>query len=58
MIEGGEHVRLAPESRQSIRIRREFVRQDFQRYIATELAIARTVDHSHSAFAEGIEHLV
>ena len=52
MVEGREHLRFAPESCQPIRIADDEIGEDLEGYIAIELAVARAVDLTHSAFAE------
>ena len=52
MIERGEHLRFAGESRDAIRVVEKAVRQDLERNIATELCIASAIHRSHPAFAE------
>ncbi len=49
MVERGEHLRLAGEPRDAIRIAGEAARQRLQRDISAEFAIARAVDFAHSA---------
>ena len=52
MIEGGEHLRLAPESRQAVRIEFERARKHFQRHVAMEFAVARAEHLPHPAGAQ------
>ena len=52
MIERGEHLRFAGESRDAIRVVRKAVGQDLERNVATELRIAGAIHCSHSAFAQ------
>ena len=52
MIEGGEHLRLAPESRQAVGIEFERAREHFQRDIAMQFAVARAEHLPHPAGPE------
>jgi hypothetical protein len=46
MVQRGQRLRLALEPRHPLRIVGERVRQDFDRHVATEFRIARTIDLS------------
>ncbi len=52
MVECGEGVRLAPESRQTVGVDGEFPRQDLQRHIPIQLAVAGAEDLAHPARPE------
>ena len=43
MVERGQHLRFAPESRQPVRLGREGVGQDLQRHVAVESEIPRAI---------------
>jgi len=58
VIERREHLRFTSEPRQPIRIEREGVRQNLQRDVAIELAVARTIDLAHAACAEGRQNFI
>jgi hypothetical protein len=58
MVERGEQLRLALETRDPFGIGRERVGQDFQRHVATEARIARAIHLAHPAFAKLREDLV
>ena len=52
MIERGEHLRLAPEARQAVRIEFEGAREHLQCDVAMQFAVARAEHFSHPACAE------
>ena len=52
MIEGGEHLRLAPESRQAVRIEFEGAREHLQRDVAIQFAVAGAEHLPHPADAQ------
>ena len=52
MIEGGQHLRLAPEARQALGVGAVELGEDLQRDVAVELGVARPVDLAHAAGAE------
>ena len=52
MIQRREGLRLAFEPRHAIGVRGEHVRQDLDRDLAAECRVRRTVDLTHSAFAD------
>jgi hypothetical protein len=52
MVEGGECLRFAFETHQTIRIARERLRQNLERDIAIELRVARAIDLAHATRAE------
>jgi hypothetical protein len=61
MIQRSERLRLALEARYALRIVREGVRQDFDRHVAIELRVARSINFphpSHPALADRGEHLI
>ena len=51
MVQGGQDLRPALEPRQTIRVGRKEIREDFQRDIAVQLGVAGAVDASYPAFA-------
>ena len=58
MIEGGERLRFARETGQAIGIAGEGVRKDLQRDVAIQLRVVRSIHLTHSACAEGGQHLI
>ena len=52
MVQRGEDLRLAPETRETFRILRDAVGQRFQRDLATEPGVLRPVHLAHPAGAE------
>ena len=58
MIERREHLRLARESRQPIRVAREQLGQDLERDVAIEFRVARAIDLAHAALPKPVEDLV
>jgi hypothetical protein len=50
MIERGEDLRLTPESRESIRVRRERIRQHLQSIVPLERRVVGPPDLAHAAF--------
>src|SRR5262245_58322078 len=58
MIQGREDFGLALESRQPLVIAGDVGRQDFDRDVALQLRIARSIDFAHSAGAEGRDYFV
>src|SRR5215471_18555758 len=58
MIERGEHLRLALEPREAFGIEREFSWKNFDRDIARQRHVARTIHLAHSACADGGQNLV
>ena len=46
------------ESSQAVRVLSELIGQDFDRHVAAELRILRSIDLSHSAPSDGLEDLV
>jgi hypothetical protein len=51
MIEGGEDLRLSPESSQSVRVRRERIREHLQGIVSLERRVMRSPNLTHAAFA-------
>ena len=49
---------LALESRQAFVVLGEFIRQDFDRHIPTELSVSRPIHVPHPTLADGLEDLV
>ena len=58
MVERGEHLRFALETREPVGVVRRTSRQDFDRDIASELRVARAIDLAHAAGAEMGDDLV
>ncbi len=58
MVERGEELRFAPESRESIGIDREGVGENLERDFTVQTRIACSVDLAHTARADGGENLV
>ena len=58
VVEGGEHLCLARESREPLGIGGERLRQDLQRDVALQSGVARAVDFPHTAGAHGTGDLV
>ena len=58
MVERREHLRLAAESRQSIGIVGDDVRDDLERDVAVELVVPGAVDLAHASAADELEDLV
>jgi hypothetical protein len=58
VIEGGEHLRFAPEARETIRIARKRVGQHFQRDLAIELQVTCAIHLAHAARAEGRQNFI
>ena len=58
MIQRREHLGLALEPRESVRIGDEGLGKDLQRDIATELRIRRAIHPAHAAFAEESDDVV
>jgi hypothetical protein len=52
MVERRQRLRLALEARPPLGIRRQQIRQDFDRDVAIELDVAGAVDLAHSAGAD------
>ena len=52
MVQRGEQLRLALETREAVRIGREEVGQDLQRDVAIEPRIARAIHLAHAARAD------
>ena len=52
MVQRGERLRLTGEPRESIRIVRERVREDFERHVTIQLRVAGPIDLPHSALTE------
>ena len=52
MIQRGQRLRFARESRQAVRIMRERLGQDLDRDVAIELRIAHAIDLSHPPFTD------
>jgi len=57
MIQRGEDPGFASESRQSLRIARERLRQDLDRHITIELPVPRPIDLAHTAAPEQVGQL-
>jgi hypothetical protein len=53
MIQGGQRLRLLLETAQSIRVRREILRQYLHRHVAIEPRVPRAKYFTHSAHADG-----
>ena len=58
MIEGGEHLRLPPETREAIGIAGNGGQQDFDRDQAIQRCIAGFVDLAHAARADSRRELI
>ena len=58
MVERGEELGLALEPAETIGVAREFAGQHFQRDVALQLRVARTVDLAHAAGAEQLDDFV
>src|SRR5262249_39089780 len=58
VIQRCKHFRFALEAVYTIRITREFIRQNLDRHVALELCIARTVDLTHAAAAKHASNFV
>src|SRR5262249_11674978 len=58
MIERCQQLRLSLETRSTIRVGGQRIRQQLQRHIATQLRIACAIALSHAAFAEQSRDLV
>src|SRR5262249_9790259 len=58
MVERGQHLRFAPEPRESIRIGRDRRGEHLQRDVASELAVAGSIDFAHSTCADDGQNLV
>jgi len=52
MVERGEHLRLAFETRQTLRISGEYLREDLQRNVSSEPRVAGAIYLAHSARTE------
>ena len=52
MVQRGQRLRLALETRKAIRIVRERLGQDLDRDVAIELGITRPIDFAHAAHAD------
>jgi hypothetical protein len=55
VIEGGEHLRLTLESRQSIRLARHAFWESLDGDVAMQLGVAGPIDFAHSAFAQLVQ---
>ena len=53
MVQRGEHLRLAPKTGDPLRIVGESLGQDFERDVATEVAVAGAIHLAHAACADG-----
>ena len=58
MVQRGENLRLALESRETLRIIRERRGQDLDRNVAIELRVARAEHLAHPARADGARDFV
>ena len=58
MIERGQHLRFAAETRHAVGIFGEEVGDDLDRYVAVELGVGRTINLAHSALADSFGDLV
>ena len=52
MVEARQHLRLALEAREALRVGREGLGQDLDRHLASELRVRGAIDLSHAADAE------
>ena len=52
MVQRGERLRLAGEPRESIRIVRERVRDDFERHVTIQFRVASPIHLAHAPFAD------
>ncbi len=53
----GKHLGLAPETGEALQVRRERVRENLERDVASELRVARPIDDAHAAAAERLDDL-
>ena len=51
MIERGEYLRFAHEARATVFVTRKRLWQHFERYVAMELGVVRSIDLAHAASA-------
>jgi hypothetical protein len=58
VIQRGEHLRFALETRHALGVCGEALRQDFERDVATQLRVARPIHLAHAARAERGENLI
>src|SRR5262245_45825556 len=58
MIKRSEYLRLAMKACEPFGISREHLRQHFERDVATELCVSRSVDLSHAACTDGRDDFV
>ncbi len=58
MVERGQHLRFALETREALRVVHEGVRENLQGDIAVELGVPRLVHLAHAARADGGEDFV
>jgi hypothetical protein len=52
MIEGGEDLRLSPESSEAVRVRRERIWQHLQGIVPLKRCVVRSPDLAHAALAD------
>jgi hypothetical protein len=57
MIQGGQRLRFTLETRESLGIVRERLRQDFDRDITIELRVAGSIDFTHASATKQINQL-
>jgi len=59
MVQRGEELRLSLESSESFGVPGKFFGENFDRDVAPELGVGRTIDLTHSAFSDGLsDHVV
>ena len=58
MVERGQHLRFAPEARESIGICGEQIRQQLQRNVAPQLRIAGAIHLAHAAGTERSDNVI
>src|SRR5271156_5611347 len=58
MVQGGSGLRLTVESPQSLRVRRELVRQELQGHKAVKLGVLGLVHHAHPTTAKLFDNAV
>src|SRR5262249_20066851 len=55
MIQRGQNLRFAFESRQTLRVLRQPIRQGFDRHVPAEFGIAAAVDFAHTARSDAVQ---
>ena len=58
MVQRRRRSRLTPESLERLRIRRQFIRKEFQRHMPAKIRILSLVHHTHPAAAKLLDHAV